>query len=91
MGAGVTIANVIAYAYGYVNEKISDFDPTHEEDYVWGTNSDGAEVYMYKGNSLNPEVIDELDGNTVDTLTLTSFNYSKVRSVYIPDGVTRIE
>lgn len=90
-GTGVTITNVIAYAYGYVNDKLSDFDPTDENDYVWGTNATGAEVYMYKGNSLNPEVIDELDGNAVNTLTCTSFNYSNIRSAYIPDGVTKIE
>ena len=32
-----------------------------------------------------------LDGNAVNTLTCTSFNCSKIRSAYIPDGVTKIE
>lgn len=91
IGIDLSLSAICAYITGYVNIYIPDYEPTDEDDYVWGTNDDGAEVYLYVGNSPSPEVIDELDGNSVNTLTCTSFNYSNVVAVYIPDGIERIE
>lgn len=91
IGESVAITNICAYATGYVNERVIHYDPTNPEDYIWGLNQTGAEVHLYVGNSSSPEVIGTLDGNNVNTLTCTSFNYSNIEAVYIPEGIERIE
>lgn len=91
IGESVTVTSIRAYAMGYVNEKIIHYEPTNEEDYIWGLNQTGADVYLFIGDSPSPEVLAQLDDNDVNTLSCTAFNYADIEAVYIPEGIERIE
>lgn len=91
IGNSVSVASIRTYVTGYVNEKIIHYEPTNEEDYIWGLNQTGADVYLFIGDSPSPEVLAQLDNNDVNTLSCTAFNYADIEAVYIPEGIERIE
>jgi hypothetical protein len=91
VGESISISALTAFVFGYVNEREGGYDPTYEEDYIWVSNNNEAEVLLYIGDSTSPEVAEILNDDEVKTLSCTSFNYSDIRAVYIPDGIERIE
>ena len=91
VGESISISALTAFVFGYVNEREGGYDPTYEEDYIWVSNNNKAELLLYIGDSTSPEVAETLNDDEVKTLSCTSFNYSDIRAVYIPDGIERIE
>lgn len=91
VGESISISGLMAFVFGYVNEKEGGYDPTYEEDYIWDIYNNEANILLYIGSSTSPEVADVLDDADVKTLSCTSFNYADIRAAYIPDGVETIE
>lgn len=64
------------------------YTPTTEDDYIV---DDDSNILYYIGSAINPEVPNELNDLPVKKLYSTAFDYSNVRSVYIPEGVEEIQ
>lgn len=86
--------NVISqncYMYGQGIEEYKSYDITTDEDYIYETFDGKTNVIYYIGSSKNPEIPTMIHNAPVKKLYATSFNYSEVQTVYIPDGVEEIE
>lgn len=80
----------VAVEFGITVEFNQMFDPTNDDDYIFET-PDKTNVIYYIGESDTPDIPAKINNQDTDILRATSFNYSQVYNVYIPDGVTEIE
>lgn len=66
-------------------------DPTLESDYTYTISNSQTTVTGYIGSSLSPKIPSYFEGCPTVIIGSESFTESEIQSVYIPDGVTRIE
>jgi len=91
IGEYANLTAMMCYVYGAVETYEPPYTPTEDSDYIWNTSNGEASVLYYIGDVTNPIVPDTHNGNPVTTLEATAFNYTNVTSVYIPDGIEKIE
>ena len=66
-------------------------EPTSDDDYIYEISDGGATVLYYVGDASAPEMPAALGGAQVKRIEATAFSYADITSIYIPDGVERIE
>lgn len=66
-------------------------EPTSDDDYIYEISDGEAAVLYYTGDSSAPEIPEKLGGAQVKKIEATAFSYADITSIYIPDGVERIE
>lgn len=90
IGVG-NIVSLNSYVIGSQIEEYDVYEPTGDNDYTYLIKSDHSNIVYYIGKSKHPKVPTTLQGFPVKKLLSTSFNYSDVINVYIPEGVEEIE
>lgn len=90
-GEGAIITAVESSVWGIVETTEHPYEPTSENDYIYHTTDDMSGTIYYIGESLYPIVPDTFNTKPLKSIECTTFNYSDVQAVYIPDGVERIE
>lgn len=90
-GEGAIITAVESSVWGIVETTEHPYEPTSENDYIYYTTDDMSGTVYYIGESLYPIVPDTFNTKPLKSIECTTFNYSDVQAVYIPDGVERIE
>ena len=84
------VVDVQAYVWG--QELTAEApDPTLESDYTYTISNSQTTVTGYIGSSLSPKIPSYFEGAPTVIIGSESFTESEIQSVYIPDGVTRIE
>lgn len=91
IGEYANLTAMMCYVYGAVETYEPPYTPTEDSDYIWNVSNGEASVLYYIGDVTNPIVPDTHNDNPVTTLEATAFNYTNVTSVYIPDGIEKIE
>lgn len=86
-----TITNGDILLCGHGIEQYEQFEPTTDEDYIYSIEDDAAHTHYYIGNKTNIAMPTELGGSPIKIIGATTFNYSDVTGVYIPDGVEEIK
>lgn len=89
-GSG-NFTSVNSYVLGHNIENYEYYEPTNENDYIFRSDENECGIIYYMGESKCPEIPAMLQGKPVTKLYATSFNYSYVTNVYIPEGVEEIE
>lgn len=80
------------YVMGIGIEKYEPtYDDTTDADYIYNVDNGETTVYYYIGNSSRPRIPDTIGGGDTKVLSCTSFNYSGINRVLIPDGTETIE
>lgn len=88
-GEGFGVVNdIISFVYGNGVQEYNVYDPTDESDYIYDNDSN---IIYYIGESNRPAVPTTLNGESVEKILATGFNYKEVTSVYIPEGIVEIE
>lgn len=89
----VTVPTVSSFVYGSFLEEVEWYDTTSDSSYLIEQTDDGTKsnVLYYIDNKINITVPDEIDNGDTTILRATSFNYSDVEMVQLPDTLTRIE
>lgn len=90
-GDYTTVLKINSYVWGDVEADDPPFVPTTDNDYVYYTNSGEATTIYYTGSENYIITPTTLNDSPTTTFGVTTFNYSDVESVYIPDGLERIE
>lgn len=90
-GENATIVSIDCSVYGKIVSAEPPFDPTGDGDYIFIIDDNEATVWHYIGSSQYPAVPIQLGGADTKVLGATSFNYTNVKNVYIPEGITEIE
>ena len=89
-GSG-NFTSVNSYILGHSIENHEYYESTNENDYIFRSDENECGIIYYTGESKCPEIPAMLQGKPVTKLYATSFNYSDVTNVYIPEGVEEIE
>lgn len=66
------------------------YEETTDDDYIYLTSENGTDIIYYIGESTKPMIPNTINEKSVINLYATSFNYSDIEAVYIPDGVIEI-
>lgn len=78
---------IYCYVWGQGLRQQDSYEPTNEDDYIYGTNN----IIYYIGDKRNPLLPEQLDNNTITTIESVAFSGTDIVSAKIPDGYTRIE
>ena len=65
-------------------------DNIPENEYIFDTDEDSAEIIFYVGKDKRPTIPEILNGKCVRVLSAVSFSSQNIVSAYIPDGVQEI-
>lgn len=88
------IGNVLSadcFVYGFDIALYEPYTPTTDSDYIYTTHDGVTDVIYYVGDATKPSIPTTINNAPTNKLYATSFNYSDVEMVYIPEGIEEIE
>lgn len=90
-GDYATITKINAYVWGDVKSSETPIQPTGDGDYRFITDNDNSYSLYYIGEKQNIKTPLTLGNKPLNTIESTTFTDSNVKTVFIQDGVERIE
>lgn len=76
---------------GHGIEQYSRFEPTVDEDYIYDFYENSVRTILYIGDKTRIAMPQTLGDLPIKTIGTSTFNYTDVEGVFIPDGIQEIE
>lgn len=92
-GEGVgSITQIKSYVFGQsITKHIVPYYITNEDDYIYSLDANHSETIRYISSYTNIAMPTTLEEKPLTIVEMTTFNYTDLESVIIPEGITQIE